>query len=377
MNDHRKAMNGSWASFFFFVLISWVDFGSLSAQEMPKGVVFSKHHYLPGYAFKKMAHPDIFLGNRKRRKYFEGWYFKMVSADGASILSVIPGISLSRNGKEQHAFIQIIDGRTAQTDYYSFPIEEFVFSKKEFAIRIGQNYFSKDKIKLEIKTDSSSVYGEILLKDMVELPPRKILNPGIMGWYRYVPFMQCYHGVVSLTHQTSGYLVRNGQEYRFDGGAGYIEKDWGRSMPDAWIWMQSNNFSQGNSSFMLSVANIPWLGKSFTGFLGFFLHGQTIYRFATYTHAHLKLENHQSDTVLLRITDRKYNYTIEAIRNNSGLLKAPVRGSMDRRIPESIDAQIRLVVRDKKGILIFNDSTSIAGLELVGDQETLSKKLKN
>jgi hypothetical protein len=50
---------------------------------------------------------------------------------------------------------------------------------------------------------------------------------------------------------------------------------------------------------------------------------------------------------------------------------------MDRRIPESIDAQIRLVVRDKKGILIFNDSTSIAGLELVGDQETLSKKLKN
>lgn len=78
------------------------------------------------------------------------------------------------------------------------------------------------------------------------------------------------------------------------------------------------------------------------------LHGQTIYRFATYTHAHLKLENHQSDTVLLRITDRKYNYAIEAIRNNSGLLKAPVRGSMDRRIPESIDAQIRLVVRDKK-----------------------------
>ncbi|WP_243392439.1 MULTISPECIES: tocopherol cyclase family protein [unclassified Mesotoga] len=26
------------------------------------------------------------------------------------------------------------------------------------------------------------------------------------------------------------------------GGKGYIEKDWGRSLPDAWIWMQSNNF---------------------------------------------------------------------------------------------------------------------------------------
>ena len=44
----------------------------------------------------------------------------------------------------------------------------------------------------------------------------------------------------------------------------------GKSMPSAWIWTQSNTFEDRSSnSFMLSVANIPWLGKSLTGFLGF------------------------------------------------------------------------------------------------------------
>ncbi|MDA3905075.1 MAG: tocopherol cyclase family protein [Bacteroidales bacterium] len=290
-------------------------------------------------------------------------------------MSFIPGISISKDG-EQHAFIQIIDGKTAQTDYYSFPIEEFSFSRKEFAIAIGQNYFSRDKIILNIRNDTSFITGEIKMSEQVEFPTHAILNPEIMGWYRFVPFMECYHGVVSMTHQLEGQLLKNGKAYNFDRGIGYIEKDWGSSMPAAWIWIQSNNFNKGHSSFMLSVANIPWLGKSFTGFLGFFLHDKKLYRFATYTNAKLKIEKSESDTVRITIKNRKNTFSILAVRKNSGLLKAPVKGSMDRRIPESVDARLELSVYDKKGVLIFCDSTSVSGLEMVGDQKLLMKLVK-
>jgi len=124
----------------------------LSAQSLQKEINFSEHKWLPGYGFKKISHPEIFQGNKKKKNYFEGWYFKMVSEDGSSILSIIPGIALSKSGKEQHAFIQIIDGKTAKTNYYSFPIEKFAFSQKEFAIKIEQNYFSEDKIILNLHT---------------------------------------------------------------------------------------------------------------------------------------------------------------------------------------------------------------------------------
>ena len=41
---------------------------------------------------------------------------------------------------------------------------------------------------------------------------------------------------------SSGSLEINGAEISFEGGKGYIEKDWGRSMPSDWIWIQSNHF---------------------------------------------------------------------------------------------------------------------------------------
>jgi tocopherol cyclase len=349
---------------------------ALSAQYLQKEINFSEHKWLPGYGFKKIGHPEIFQGNKKKKNYFEGWYFKMVSEDDSSILSIIPGIALSQSGKEQHAFIQIIDGKTAKTTYYSFPIEKFAFSREEFAIKIEQNYFSEDKIILNIHTDSSSISGEIQMTDQVRLDSNKIINAGIMGWYRFVPFMECYHGVVSLNHKLTGSIRMDGHEYIFNQGLGYIEKDWGTSMPSAWIWMQSNHFSKGNSSFMLSIANIPWLGKSFTGFLGFFLHDSVLYRFATYTHAKLSLEESGLNTTRVTIRDRKNLYFIEASRNHTGLLKAPVKGSMDRRIPESIDAQLLLTVTDRKGRVIFCDSTSIGGLEMVGDHKILTRSLK-
>ena len=36
--------------------------------------------------------------------------------------------------------------------------------------------------------------------------PVSITSPGIMGWYAWVPKMECYHGVLSLDHRIQGDL---------------------------------------------------------------------------------------------------------------------------------------------------------------------------
>lgn len=359
---------------FWIVLFMLLSGYFLAGQTPENFVYFSKGKQPSGYAIKKLQHPEVFQGNRKQKKYFEGWYFKMVSADQKSVISVIPGMSLSSDGKKQHAFIQVIDGSTAKTDYFSFPIETFAFSSERFAIKIGNNYFSEDSIYIDIRHDSAAVKGIVKMNEQVALPSKKLLNPGIMGWYRFVPFMECYHGVVSLDHKLTGEILYNGQKNDFTGGIGYIEKDWGSSMPSSWIWMQSNHFAAKNTSFMLSVANIPWIGREFTGFLGFFLHDGQIRRFATYTKAKVYIENLSDHLAELTIEDKNYTYLITATNNEAGLLHAPVSGSMDRRISESINARIHLKVRDKKtGQYIFDESTEVAGLELVGDKKVLLK----
>jgi hypothetical protein len=359
-----------------FALFLFVGLRPAQAQELKKPVNFSEHKMMPCYNLKKVGNTTIFQGNKKHKKYFEGWYFKMVSADGSDIISVIPGISLSHDGSEQHAFVQVINGVTAQTSYYSFPIEEFSFSKKQFEIKVGDNYFSESMIVLDLKDSSSFVSGKVEMANNVAYKSGRLMNPGIMGWYRFVPFMECYHGVVSLTHQLSGALTIDSTQHEFTGGKGYIEKDWGSSMPSSWIWMQSNHFSDTTSSFMLSIADIPWLGKSFTGFLGFFLHDNELYHFSTYRNTELHIEGLDSDGLTIKIENRKNSFLIRVKSNNAGMLKAPIQGAMDRRIAESIDAELKISMWDKKGNLVFTDSTKIAGLEMVGDYMKLQDLLK-
>ncbi len=345
----------------------------LDGQTIEKEVQFVNRKVLPFYWFKKKNNPLLFQGIGEKKKYFEGWYFKMVSKDANAIISVIPGISLSEKGDKKHAFIQIINGKTAQTYYFSFPIEAFIFSKKEFAIRIGENYFSKHELHLNLSDSDYSVKGTI---NMTNITPYKIgkRTPAIMGWYRFVPFMECYHGVGSLTHDLNGSLKINDNNLKFDGGKGYLEKDWGKSMPKAWIWIQSNHFSQSGNSFMLSIANIPWLGKSFTGFLGFFKLKDKVYRFATYTKAELKLDVINSGAIKINLKDKKRTYLIEAENNQTGMLKAPVQGAMDRRIAESIDARLKMTILNESGEVIYRDSSKITGLEMVGDINLLTGK---
>lgn len=348
----------------------------LHAQELEKEVQFSAHKFIPFYNLKKAGNTTIFQGNKKKKNYFEGWYFKMVGKDGKAILSVIPGISLSKDGTEKNAFIQVINGTTAETSYFTYSIDDFYFSKKEFAIRIGNNYFSTDSISLDIHQNNTTISGTVHTQEITKYRSGRLTNPGIMGWYRFVPFMECYHGVASLTHGLSGSLTVNTEVFNFDQGKGYIEKDWGSSMPSSWIWMQSNHFQNDSSSFMLSIADIPWLGKSFTGFLGFFYHDQKIHHFATYRPTKMDLEITDSNTVILNIRNRKYQFTIEATSHQTGLLKAPVKGTMDRRIAESIHSHLELTMRDKKGQVIYKDSSEVTGLEMVGEFKKMQGLLK-
>jgi tocopherol cyclase len=349
-------------------------------QEEPMPDYFTTqeaHTPLPvsSYEIKKVWNPTWFQGSRERKQYFEGWYFKNVSKDGNHCWSFIPGVSLV--GDNAHSFVQAINGRTGDTFYFSYPLDEFLFSKKGFNVKVGPNSFSLGGFELDINQGENRFRGKVKIQHPVFYPV-KLSRPGIMGWYRYVPFMECYHGVVSLDHHLSGNLEINGESILWDGGRGYIEKDWGSSMPRSWIWMQSNHFEQEGTSFMLSVARIPWIGKTFTGFLGFFLHKGEIITFATYTGARiLKLEYSDRET-WIDIKAGRHILSIHGIQSErrknkpgKGSLKAPVLGSMDRVIHESIDAELHVQLKDTDGKILFDGKGVNSGLEMIGDLELL------
>ena len=310
----------------------------------------------------RFLRPELFQGNLRKKNYFEGWYFKHVTSDLNHVHSFIPGISL--NPREPHSFIQVINGITGETDYVSYPLERFSWDKNSLCLKIGDSVFTDKYVDLNIKNENLHVTGHVDYRNMIRYKS-SLLSPGIMGWYSFVPYMECKHGIVSVNHDLNGRISIGGNSIDFSDGKGYIEKDWGTSFPEAWIWIQSNNFSSHNTSFSFSVAKIPWLGKFFMGFISFLYLENRFILFSTYNKSVISDLHHDKESVSLTMKNKTCILKVKVVKNIFGELRAPEAGDMSRHIKESIDSTVELTLLDNRGNLIHEDSGKRAGLEVI------------
>lgn len=320
--------------------------------------------------------PACYHGHGEKPPFFEGWYFKLVTPGGERSLAVIPGVFLAPEEEHSQAFIQIFDGRSGSVTFHPYPLSEFhAVRSRKFDLHIGPNHFSSGYMFLDIQGEGRRVHGEIRMIGITPWPVT-LFSPGIMGWYAWMPFMQCYHGVVSLDHSLEGQLEVDGELIHFTNGRGYTEKDWGRAFPESWIWVQSNHFSETGTALTASVATIPWIRGEFPGFIiGLWRQGK-LYRFATYTGAHIRHLEIGEEKIRWIVEDRRRRLDIYIFRaDKKGALRAPTSTGMNRTIEESLEAQVgvHLVERDRRGEerVIVSDLGYHAGFEAVGDLERL------
>jgi tocopherol cyclase len=307
----------------------------------------------------KIFHPEIFQGSLKEKNYFEGWYFKHVSFRTEEALAVIPGISLS---DDSHSFIQFVDNSEKISAYFRYDLYEFRFNKEKFVINIGDSEFSSAGIELNIKSNDLIIKGKLDYSDNILLPS-SLLSPGIMGWYSYIPGMECNHGVVSLNHKLSGTLSVNAKEKVFTGGKGYIEKDWGISFPEAWLWLQCNNFGEKDTSIMISIAKIPWKRSFFIGFIAFIHRNGKTELFASYNGARISLLRDSGSTKREILLEKGSQLLFASVtKGASSVLKAPSKGLMVNSIKESIDSFVEIEYSDGRGTT-YLDSGTRAGYE--------------
>ena len=307
-----------------------------------------------------IRNPIVFQGKKylkKNKNYFEGWYFKNTSKNNN--ISFIPGINI--NESEKKAFIQII---TKENSYFiNYDIEEFEYSNSPFYIKIGDNYFSEEKILLDINNSNIRIFGHINYSDYKNIET-SFISPNIMGPFSYVPFMECNHAIIAMKCRVDGYININEEEIVFENNTGYIEKDWGVSFPKNYIWCQGNDFENSNAAFMLSIASIPLKIFSFKGIISSLIVDNKEYRFATYNNTKLiryKIKNNLLDIVLKK---GKYYLIIKSHYDDGLKLSAPVKGSMSKDIFESITSKITVTLKKNNKVLFSNTSTN-CGLEIV------------
>ena len=321
------------------------------------------------YSIYKTWRPWVFQGRMKKDRYFEGWYYKNVDAAGDRAFALIAGISLS--GKDSHSFIQFFDAADQKAHYFRYPPESFQADSKTFDVIVGNSRFTGNSIFLDASHTDISVKADLNFTGIHPWPV-SLFSPGVMGWYAFVPSMECYHGVLSFNHHIRGHIEIDGTRHDFTGGKGYLEKDWGTSMPSSWIWMQTNHFPDPEVSLFLSIAKIPWHGSYFNGHIaGLFYHGK-VHRFATYTGAALRHLIVSDKEIELCIEDKTMGLRVTGHREAGVELPAPKLGEMTARVNESLKSTIDIIFYRKGSDVMYQGSGTHAGLECVGDMDELA-----
>ncbi|MEJ5184266.1 MAG: tocopherol cyclase family protein [Rectinemataceae bacterium] len=364
-------------------------------------------------SLRTLFHPELSHHKLPRRPFFEGWYCKMVAADG-SMLAIIPGYFKGKNPTDDHAFIQIYDTNRSKSAFIRYPAETYHAAPDALEIEIAGSRFTPRGITLNIDAldDAGTPWqlaGTVTFSELLPWP-RHFLSPNAMGWYSFVPFMECNHAVLSFDHTLRGTISDSiaGIVHDFNGGRGYIEKDWGSSFPSEYLWLQGNQFaSHPGASIFLSIATIPWLGSSFPGHIGGLWLGdqhQEFHLFAKYNGSSVLALQADERDVLALLQRSNLILRIRAHRDRAVPLSAPYHGSMQTKIlesagtnvnvelfllrPDSIRPHSRELAASLSDIdlaapseylahirgteLLFDDTTTAACLETVGDLSKLA-----
>jgi len=273
------------------------------------------------------------------RDYFSGWYFRCQS--DLQTLAVIPAIH--KTGGVKSCSIQLI----TDTASWNVCFPHSALQKIGFSTAIGDNHFGRHGLHLNLQTPDLTASGTL------RFGPFTPLRYDIMGPFRFLPFMECRHSVLSMKHSVTGELNINGTTYSFQNAAGYLEGDRGRSFPREYAWTQCS-FPDG--ALMLAVADIPWCGHHFTGVIGVILWQGKEYRIATYLGAKvLQMKNGQ-----IIVQQGSSRLTVKQLAHAPRPLYAPTGGAMKRTIHEHAACRVFFSFEKKEHTLFAFEAPNAA-----------------
>ena len=78
----------------------------------------------------------------------------------------------------------------------------------------------------------------------------------------------------------------------------------------------------------------------------------------------------------MAFADKEHRLEVETARTGGGLLLAPIRTEMHKRVEESLDARVHVRLSKVKGGTVFEETGAVGGLEVHGELDRLTTMAK-
>lgn len=305
-----------------------------------------------------------FRKNDSKHPYFEGYYFKFINKNKEMVI-IIAGISISKN--EKYSFIQLASNYDKNVAFYKFPLSEFKSLKHNFQFSIGSNTFKSNEITLNL--DKINVH--LQLKNSTNWN-RSTLNPNIMGFLSFIPRVECKHDVITINSEVTGSVEFPNRTISFDNSSGYIEKNWGSSFPEKYMWLHANQFNNNQLSLQFAMAKPKWLFFRPKVYIGYLMNGKIIH-FGSHRLSLARVQTNAKETTI-RINKFRHNIIIRVTNKTPINLISPKEGKLQNKISEYLNSNIELIVIKKrlfgKNKEIINDHSKLSTTEMHNDSKS-------
>ncbi len=190
------------------------------------------------------------------------------------------------------------------------------------------------------------------------------------GWMSFLPIFEPGWQILIAHGRATGWIEWNGDRYHFNNAPAYSEKNWGRSFPEKWFWIQCNSFDSepdltltsggGRRKVLWWMESVAMVGIHYRGQFYEFVpwNAEIEWEIAPWGYWHLRSQNQQYAVELTATTDRPGKQ-----------LRAPTEGGLIPFCRDTMYGQVTLKLSERRNSgyqTILEATSSQGGLEIGG-----------
>jgi tocopherol cyclase len=187
------------------------------------------------------------------------------------------------------------------------------------------------------------------------------------GLLSYLPIFEPGWQILMAHGLATGAIDWNGKYYEFTNVPAYMEKNWGRSFPQKWFWINCNSFTEESDLALTAVGGkrqVLWWKES-PGLIGLHYQGK-FYQFVLWN-AEISWQVQPWGEWKMQAYSREYQIEIMGETEDLGsLVRVPTENGLAFCCRDTMQGQLSLELREATGKIIVKASSSLAGLEIGG-----------
>jgi len=186
------------------------------------------------------------------------------------------------------------------------------------------------------------------------------------GWLSFLPVFDPGWQILMAHGRATGWIEWNGDRYEFANAPFYSEKNWGRSFPQAWFWLNCNSFDEADLALTAGGGRREVLWWSEDVALICLHHAGKFYEFAPWN-AEVSWQIAPWGDWRMQARSREYSVSLAGAATCPGtLLRAPTERGLVFCCCDTMRGALRLEMRDRAGDLVLAAKSNTGGLEVGG-----------